>query len=65
MQDASGSGGRSGEMSKQKRLIDANALYEHFIDGESDTEQKKGFNQLGRYLIRHAPTIDTVEVEAG
>ena len=43
---------------KKVRLIDANDLYNKFIDGESDTEQEKSANQLSRYLIRHAPTIE-------
>lgn len=47
------------ENEKKMRLIDANDLYNKFIDGESDTEQEKSANQLSRYLIRHAPTIDS------
>ena len=47
------------------RLIDADKLYEKFIDGESDTEQEKSANQLARYLIRHEPTVDTAPVVHG
>ena len=46
------------ENEKKMRLIDANDLYNKFIDGESDTEHEKSANQLSRYLIRHAITID-------
>lgn len=44
------------------RLIDADALYEKFKDGKTDTVQEKGFNSLGRYLVRNAPTVDAVLV---
>lgn len=44
------------------RLIDADDLYEKFKNGSSDTQEEKDFNQLGRYLVRHAPTVDAVSV---
>ena len=44
------------------RLIDADALYEKFKNGKNDTEQEKDFNQLGRYLVKHAPFIDAIPV---
>lgn len=44
------------------KLIDADELYKKFIDGESDTEQEKSMNQLARYLIRHADTVDATPV---
>lgn len=44
------------------RLIDADALYEKFKNGENDTEQEKDLNQLGRYLVRHAPSVDAAPV---
>lgn len=40
------------------RLIDADVLYEAFKNGPSDTQEEKDFNQVGRYLVRHAPTVD-------
>lgn len=40
------------------RLIDADALYEKFKNGKNDTEEEKEFNQIGRYLVKHAPTIE-------
>lgn len=40
------------------RLIDADELYEAFKNGLSDTQEEKDFNQVGRYLVRHAPTVD-------
>lgn len=44
------------------RYIDADALYDNFKNGISDTEQEKEFNRVGRYLVRHAPTADVVPV---
>lgn len=40
------------------RLIDADKLYEKFKNSTSDTQEEKNFNQVGRYLVRHAPTVD-------
>lgn len=44
------------------RLIDADVLYKTFMDGESDTEEERILNQLARYLIRHASSVDVVPV---
>ena len=47
---------KSGE-EREMRLIDADALYEKFKNGKSDTVNEKDFNRLARYLIKHAPTV--------
>lgn len=44
------------------RLIDADVLYKTFMDGETDTEEERILNQLARYLIRHASSVDAVPV---
>lgn len=47
------------------KLIDADALYEKFKNGKSDTEEERDFNQVVRYLIRQAPIIEAVPVVRG
>lgn len=47
------------------RLVDADAMFAKFKNGESDTREEKDFNRLGRHFVRHAPTIDAALVVHG
>lgn len=47
------------------RLGDLDDLYKNFKDTPCDDDDARAHNQIARYYIRHAPTIDPVHQAGG
>lgn len=47
------------------RLGDLDDLYKKFKDTPCDNDDARAHNQIARYYIRHAPTIDPVRAAGG